>query len=64
MAAAAERTERQRDLFNRLYIALSAGQSPDLLKKLAGSLGIPATQELAQEQQAAPPAPDGETMEA
>ena len=40
------------------------GQSPDLLKELAGSLGIPATQELAQEQQAAPTIPEGETMEA
>ena len=31
IAAAAERTERQRDLLNRLYIALPAGQSLDLL---------------------------------
>ena len=43
--AAAEKTERQRDLLNRLCIALPAGQGPDLLKELAGSLGIAATQE-------------------
>ena len=49
VAAAAERTERQRDLLNRLYIALPAKQNPDLLKELAGSLGTPATQEPAQE---------------
>ena len=62
--AAVEKTQRQKDLHNRLCIALPAGQSPDLLKELAGFLGIAATQEPAQEQQAAPPTPEGEGLEA
>ena len=47
--AMAEKMERQRDFFNRLYEALPAGQGPDLLKELAGSLGIAATLQPAQE---------------
>ena len=65
--AAAEKTERQRDLLNRLYDALPAGQGPDLFdffKELAGSPGTAATQKPAQEQQAAPPTPEGEGVEA
>ena len=59
----AEKKERQRDFFNRLYEALPAGQGPDLLKELAGSLGIAATPQPAQEQQAAPFTPEAEGME-
>ena len=63
-AAAAQLSEHQRDLFNRLYNSLPAGsQGPDLLKELAGSLSIPATQESAQEFQAARPAQEGELPE-
>lgn len=62
--ATAEKTERQRDLLNRLYEALPTGQGPDLLKELAGSLGTAAAPQPAQEQQAAPPTPEGEGVEA
>ena len=63
-ATAAQLSEHQRDLLNRLYSSLPAGsQGPDLLKELAGSLGIPATQEPAQELQAARPAQEGELQE-
>ena len=61
--AMAEKTERQRDFLNRLYEALPAGQGPDLLKELAGSLGIAATPQPAQEQQATPLTPEAEGME-
>ena len=62
--AMAVKTERRRDFFNRLYEASPAGQGPDLLKELAGSLGIAAAPQAAQEQQAAPPTPEAEVMEA
>ena len=61
--AMAVKTERQRDFLNRLYEAFPAGQGPDLLKELAGSLGIAATSQPAQEQQAAPLIPEAEGME-
>ena len=54
--AMAVKTERRRDLLNRT--------APDLLKELAGSLGIAATPQPAQEQQAAPPTPEAEGVEA
>ena len=58
-----EMSEHQRDLLNRLFITLPAGVGPELLKELAGSLGFPATQELAQEPQVARPAADTEVVD-
>ena len=41
--AAAQPSPHQLELFNRLYISLTPStQSPELLKELAGSLGVPA----------------------
>ena len=42
-AAAAQLSPHELELINRLYISLTPGiQSPELLKELAGSLGVPA----------------------
>ena len=59
----AETSERQRDLLNRLFVTIPAGNGPELLKELAGSLGFPAAQEAAQEAQAARPAADPDAGE-
>jgi hypothetical protein len=49
-AALAEMVERQRDLLSRLAISLPPGQSPELLRELAGTIGLTAVQEPAQGQ--------------
>ena len=62
-ALAAEQSECQRDLLNRLFAALPPGQGPGLLKELAGSLGFPATQEPAQEAETSRPTTEAEPAE-
>ena len=62
-AQVAEQAERQRVLLNRLFDALPPGQSPGLLKELAGSLGFPATQVTAQEADASQPIPVADPAE-